>query len=482
MTLITQVGIGIAYTKVFSFSFEVLRWSTLINALLCTGVMYLLARQLTTERVAAFLAALLLFNPLFFSLSFTFMTEVHFVLLLLLSFWYFFRYAERSHYSYLAGATVFSVLATLLRQPGLLVPLSAGVVLVFVLHGNGRKALALLPVFVTYGALKMYLLWSAETFPQLFRVAGLREAVTTLMRKDIDGLLEPLGQQALSLGLWLLPLTILLLPHLYGLYRRYALWIAGIGVVLAVVVATHPDEFPSGNVFYNLGLGPKVLKGHSAHAGPSVSDSLWNAIDYLALVGLVNLGLLTISPVAASYRSIREGKGLTPHARWWMLLLFCATYSFVALLAPISFDRHVLPLLPAVSILVLPAIDKNKGKLLWGPALICLSAYTVFSLVATHDYLSWNRARARAYTYLTDERGIDYRMIDAGFELNGWRQAGPEMHGGPRSWWFVTDDAYIISFIPHPGYSTERSFSYPTLLPNGSGTLHVLVRTELLEE
>jgi len=82
MTLITQTLWGTLFSLPFGFSFTALRFSTLSLSLAGILGTYLLGRQLGGRRFPATAIALtLVFNAIYFALSHTFMTDVHFLAL-----------------------------------------------------------------------------------------------------------------------------------------------------------------------------------------------------------------------------------------------------------------------------------------------------------------------------------------------------------------------------------------------------------------
>ena len=81
MTLLTHVLWGALFCKVFGFSFTTLRFCNLFTSLIGTVGVYLAVRQVTRGRWPAMVMALCLaFNPIYFALSLTFMTDVTFLL------------------------------------------------------------------------------------------------------------------------------------------------------------------------------------------------------------------------------------------------------------------------------------------------------------------------------------------------------------------------------------------------------------------
>src|SRR5690348_12597464 len=89
MTLVTHLLWGFAFVKLFGFSFLTLRISTIISMLIGMWVLNRLVTRITENKLSGFIACLtLLFNPIFFGVSNTFMTDVNFVTLLILTFYF----------------------------------------------------------------------------------------------------------------------------------------------------------------------------------------------------------------------------------------------------------------------------------------------------------------------------------------------------------------------------------------------------------
>jgi len=110
-----------------------------------------------------------------------------------------------------------------------------------------------------------------------------------------------------------------------------------------------------------------------------------------------------------------------------------------------------------------------------------------YAVAGTHDYLAWNRARATGLAELA-AAGVAPEAIDGGMEFNAWHLAlklgvwpsDADVRGGKaptvKSWWWVVDDRYVVSFRPLPGYEVRRSLPYTRWLVPGSGRVVVLER------
>ena len=86
MTLIMQIFFGIIATKIFGFSFTVLRLLTIIFGTLgSVGTFYFLKENNLNNKISIFITFLLIFNPVYFLYSFCFMTDIPFYAFMILS-------------------------------------------------------------------------------------------------------------------------------------------------------------------------------------------------------------------------------------------------------------------------------------------------------------------------------------------------------------------------------------------------------------
>lgn len=484
MTLIAQIGMGTIYCKLFGFSFEVLRWSTLVNSLLCCGLFYFILRKITTLRLTLFTSLVLFFNPIFFSLSFTFMTEVHFILALMGIFLFFSNYIETSKYSYLILATMFSVIATLIRQPGLLAPFAFALILFVNVKSNRTRIVVLLPFLISLISLQIYYYWQALEFPHVDRVGGLMDLIGSLSSQELESLSDRITNFILIPGLFLSPLILLLLPSINWEFIKNKKSGVSLILIFVALLLFNLDSFPSGNVFYNLGLGPKLIKGvtwNHSNMDPSLSQHAWNSLDYIALFSVFGGALMILKNNKLSGSIFKVPIDTITQIKW-SVALFCLFYFIVAVLLPSSFDRYALPLIPCLAILILPRKRINISNVSNTVATIALIIFALFSIAATHDYLSWNRARNEAFTYLNQVENIPPQFIDAGFEINGWLQAGPDgSSDSNKSWWFVTEDDFAITFDNQPGYRDWKAFPFKTYIFPYQDTIYIIKKDHIRE-
>jgi len=125
MTLISHVLWGALWVQQFGFSFEVLRFSTLFLGLVALiGNYYFLLRLSKDTWIALAGTFVLLVNPIFISSANSFMTDVPFLAYSFLSVFFFFRAIEQDSLTDIILATILAVVAVMLRQIALVLPLA----------------------------------------------------------------------------------------------------------------------------------------------------------------------------------------------------------------------------------------------------------------------------------------------------------------------------------------------------------------------
>jgi len=110
-------------------------------------------------------------------------------------------------------------------------------------------------------------------------------------------------------------------------------------------------------------------------------------------------------------------------------------------------------------------------------AMVVLFFYGLFALAGTHDYMAWNRVRWQALTDLMEKDHISHQHIDGGFEFNGWYAYDAKYEqNSSKSWWWVEDDSYVISFGQIAGYEEIKRYPFHRWMPIGQGNIFVLKR------
>ncbi|UCG42731.1 MAG: glycosyltransferase family 39 protein [candidate division WOR-3 bacterium] len=468
MPLLTQVMWGSLFCLPRGFSFTALRLSTLTMSLLALVCLLLMIRRTGESRPSILLAGglCLLFDPVWLGLSNTFMTDVHFIALALLSLHLLAIGMESGRLSTLALGIASAVLATLIRQVGILIPVGFG--LGYLTRHRPRPRdllLALIFLSLTVAAYVLYslLLASGPGLPAAYN-AHFDRIVATL-GSGLPAILGLVGQNLLTtliyLGLFMLPLNLLLLGSMSR--PRLALFFS---VSLAVLVLFNLLNLTlPGNILTDRGLGPFTLarpEDFSSFSGSLVSRAVFGGLAFLG-IGLLLESLRRIA------------RSLHGNAVSVMLVAFLACY-FLSFCLSRQFDRYMLGYLPLLVVLTVQALRGIKVRA-WNRsvALTCAGLYGLFSVAATHDYLAWNRARWHALDHLTEELAVSPAEIDGGFEFNGWHGFSHEYQRAPgRSWWWVEDDAYKVALGPLPGYDTFKEYPTGTWLPGSVRRVYLL--------
>ncbi len=483
MTLVGQIFWGTLFCKIFGFSFVVLRFSTLIACLIASITFYKIALWFSSDKkTAAFATVVIFFNPLFLSLSFTFMTDVHFFSFLLLSIYCFIKYLDKRKFIFIVLATVFTVFATMIRQPGVLMPLSFALV-IFYKNRNIKSFLkALIPFIITMIFLAAHSYWLHHYVRSAQNVAGISALAKSASSMDFYQVITRLGKSLLYSGLFLAPLIVLFGKEIANRFKITKLKTIIFVVLCGLFLLIGGVHYPGINIFYNLGLGPKLLKDNYWHhnISPQLNYEVWaNFIKITSLIASIFMLLVfpfkEILPKQKSHDNNEEAADLAKK----FLLIFISGYMALLIISTYFFDRYTIPLSGAIALLLLSGKINFSGiqKI---TALAFLAIMMIFSIGATHDYLSWNRSRWQALEKLTQDMKISPSDIDGGFEFNAWYNTGPmnpEKKEG-KSWWFVNNDEYVVSFGNIDGYRKNKAFYYPQILSFRNDSIYILKREE----
>ncbi len=491
MTLIGQTLWGALFCLPFGFSHTALRVSMLVAGALGLGAFALTLQDAGCERNKTVLATLVFgFNPVYFVLANSFMTDVGFTAASMVATLCFCRYLLARRMTSLGWALAFSVLALSVRQLALYLPMSMAAVLLLERRRSWRAialcmatlaaSVALLAAFTEWLAWRHVLPSMAEASTASFsRALATPLTLFVKLEQNLRGTLVHVGWFAFPVLMWRAP----------ALVARYRAWRGGrvvlavasmAGVVwFALMAAVHPLPF-DWTTINDSGLGPIWLHSRPGEMpGPAaLPRAFWLLITLIAVTGAVLIVLevaLTVRTLVSAYRQRSDDPLVAIRA----FLLYSTIIYLAPLLVAGYFDRYLLA--PTFTMIALVAIEWHaspafKSALVTIAAAFALVLTSAFTIAATHDYLGWNRARWALLDTLR-QQGIAPTRIDGGFEFDGtWLYDPAYVSAPPKSVWWVHDDQYIIQFGTLAGYRIVDSADIDGWLPNFRTQLLVLKR------
>jgi hypothetical protein len=537
-TAVFQIAWGALFGLLFGPTFGAFRLSTVVITALGALALYGLCRDLgvSPQRSALGVAAYL-FNPLVFVLAFTFMTDAHFVALLVIATWLFARalvseeprmptasillspYPPIPLSPSLIAASGISALAFLTRQQGaLIVP---AVILFLLLTRRLRFDRATFLLLIQIVALPIvamggYFLWLryGNDVPGV-QVSFFRE----VLEEGWSGTWWLVHRLAvvdlLYLGLFTLPLMAAVLPYAQELVRAisrrggllFAVW-AVIAVVGVMALWSRGARMPYVAQFFGSGgLGaPDVLGSRPILLTPEMRGGL-TVVCLIAslLLALVAARAAGPAPAVGARPASPGGPQATTRpasaspvrssatARAGLVLcigigqvlgVFPPSYHYIGWAAG-SLDRYLLPLAPLAVALALWGLRGVRLALPLGWALAI--ALGLFAVAGTRDYLVFMR-EVWAMGDRAVAAGVSLNRLDAGSGWDGYHlyEYGREYRirsrtpkGGP--WWVyfyapATDSAYVVAGKLLPGHFVVARRPYSSWLLRKPANLYLLRR------
>jgi hypothetical protein len=494
MSLITHVLWGSIFCIPNGFSFEALRFSSLTISLIGVLGAYVLTRELDGSRWLPVIVALTIaFNPIYYALSNTFMTDISFTAITILAILFLARSLKNdSDFDLLVG-TAFIVAATLDRQLGIAIPL-AFTVSSIVKNGFTIRVMvrAAIPSILCIGALLGFEHWLATTG----RLPEFYDAKLWLIRALTEpGMLLSLARHAyialLYLGWFSLPVLVIVFGNIWlslkGKTATRLTLLITTSALLGLLSLTfwykiHYLMPLSGNIINAEGIGPFTLRDMEAPLGAILPTSFWLVVTALSLLGgallLVVVGIAAIRLLPTFWPGYMNGN----KAVFAFLFLSAAAY-MIPILVVGFYDRYLVPaILPllAASVASLSLEDHAKpGRtgewILAVVASLLIGLFFVFSICGTRDYLTWNRSRWVALNDLMKGKHVTAEDIDGGYEFNALHlyHRNYQRTSG-KSWWWVNKDTFVVTFGAIPGYSVIREYKYRQWMPPHNGSIMLL--------
>ncbi len=429
------------------FSFATLRVSTIVAGLIGLVGMYGLLRELGATRWVALLATWTLgANPVYVSLSYTFMTDIPFLCLMILSSFLLIRGMARDTDRAIWLGLLTAFLSVFIRQIGVAIFLGFACAYPF-WRGMGRRFLvqAILPVVLAFVALKACErgLNALDRLPLAYYKSNDSTAkyLGLLARGNLGVFkhtIPKVWEVLLFLGLYTAPFSLLCWPsRLACMSRRKRL--AEVGVILGLtVVGTAAIRAAGGevlrqyNMVYDFGVGPR-LGGDQLAAGwprrmPMAPCVILTAFTVLGMI----LAIRALGD--ACFRTLLSPRGSALEAQRAPLVFLVAASTIycgpICLSFLLLYDRYILGVLPLALALIWTGHGAATSALggarvrhrPLGVALgsICLLLSLTFAVAGTHDYLDSSRVRWNTDLKLAEELSVPATDIDGGWEYNNY--------------------------------------------------------------
>lgn len=490
---IFQLFWGASFAVVFGMTFGALRLSTVVLVFISGIAFFALCRELGVTRARSALGtAAYLFNPVLFPITYTFMSDPHFLALLVLAAYGYVRglrpgvAGERAT---VAGSAV-AALASLQRPHGVLIPL--GVVTYLVLtrqlgldRASFRRLVRIVAIpaatFLTY-----YLVISrgVPTQQELFlgelKAAGPAETWLLFRRLTV--------MEMVYTGLFVLPIVAGVVGSAWQLAslasrRAWALFCVWEGILIAGVAWFWLEGRRMPYIPHFLGrAGPG--SGDLRNSRPPIaSAATFDWVTIVCAAAALLFGLILIRAIDHRPARTASGAGMALAIAGWQVL-GVLPQSFLFRNWIVSLDRYLLPILPFVILLLLWALDRIsfQHELAW----LVTAGIALFSIVGTRDALVFQNDVWAIATQL-NQHGVPNTRLDAGYAWDAYHlwEFG-EAYDIQRqtldgTWWTdvyakPTDSTYVIAGGPIPGYTILSVHPYSAWLQRQPVALYVLRR------
>lgn len=468
--LYAQLIYAVGLIKIFGFSFTLLRFSTLaLMAGLVFGLFFLLKKYTKNESLAFFGSLLVWLNPLIYSMSFTFMSDVPALAFLFTGLAAFYHGSEKNKVQWFWVGSILVVIGFFIRQTTILLLPAIG--LMTLVRTEQRKmkywAAIIIPGLVAmtiYHWLKTHnLLGEGVAYHE---IEDKKELVKHAVRWSV--------YTALYIGLFLLPLTV-------SFVKKSSAWLYTIfgsfGLGLVSWMYYHKKElFPYVlNTINHQGLGPMTDTVAGTYV-PMLPNWVWLLVSAASGIGL---GLLVVN-----LWNVLKNKNFYISSSAF-ILVFALLFTGPILIFT-GFDRYFMALVLAGALLLI--LENPRTKIQWASwALLGVMAF--YTLSQTQFYMNWNRIRAELVYTAMNKYGAQIDTLDSGYEWTGyhdyWLAAQiPKVYRWPAGspWWvrflmININREQVISTSVEEGYSIIEERRIFGLNPNN--TLYLLKKNDV---
>ena len=472
---ILQTFWGGLFAFIFGFSFGALRLSTVCLAFLGCAALYLTLRELDFNRERSLAGAFALaVNPIFFVLSFSFMTDAPFLCMMNLAALCYVAGIRRDQQKLLWLGGLFAAAAFLSRQIGILIPL---ILAPYLLQRWKEWSWPiffrrLLPIVTPILFIASLWLWMSKSLGRTSVMAQKLEGLPYLFSLGFIEYFEINFQLIFQLAFCLFPLLIA------GIYTRPR-WKLPLLLLLTVTGAllllwrfgSTPPPLEDGMTWSlsELAHVRGLMRGTFTEPGPCKR--------FLPLT-LILMLISTAALVAGSVSLLLKTRGRIGKAAAVLAVSGLLQLGLINVLW-FYYDRYYLVLFPTLIYLSLKIIPASRAAIITSWIGIAILAF--ISITGVWDALRFNQACLDACDYLR-ANGVPAAKIDAGYSLTGWtlyahpENLSPGENPNEDVTWVTSDKElpYVISNTPLPGYETMKEIHWKGSVWAVSNSIYIL--------
>jgi hypothetical protein len=387
---VTQILWGTLFSLPFGFSFSALRVSTVVLAWLGAMAFYGTLRELGRTRTESLTATLVLIgNPVVFVLSFSFMTDVPFLSVANISFFFLVRAVLQKSSLQLWVGCVFAASAFLIRQIAIAIPLS--LILYALLTPSYRSWKYILPPLTVSIVLALIPLLFAQIFGLTSQYSG-RTWVFDYWLHHYEHALPGILGTLIHVGLALIPIAI----ALSSFYRLRLFW----SNIAALLLLTGYSYFYSGQIPQPLeGMWRLNTLGNERHLLRGIPDR-----DFLPFwwnYPLLAISLISLAAVTAKLCELIRAHNATRFDLFgWYALIQLALMMALWLFGS---DRYSIVLLPPLILLTAGGYLRTTIAIPGAAILYAVALLVTWNATQTRraigDAVAWLRQKYRSCRY-----------------------------------------------------------------------------------
>ena len=463
-----QVYLGALFIKLFGFSFTATRWSVLMVSLFCAGLMQrVFVRSGTTDGTATIATLTLVLSPLFVPLSFSFMTDIPGLLVVVVSIYCCLRAfqanSDKAALGWIACAALSNVAGGTVRQIAWL------------------GALVMVPSAVWHMRHRRYML-PAGIGLWIVGAAGIALAMHWFHKQPyavIEKLfftrphyVDPTITLLFGTSISILPIASAFLLGAPSGKKRISTQVkiatACFGIVFLYAIGPHrvTDAFFGTNSGWFVNKFPNYILGGRAKILP-----LWvqSAIVILTLVSIANVFVCLTKIFKESSKPATDSQ-VSNSALFSLFVPFSLAYILLVITRGAFYDRYYLPLAFVFAICIVRVYRQTlSDRMSWVPIFIGIF-YAAYGVCSLHDYYSFNRARLVAIQSVL-ATGVPRTSLEAGFEYDAWTQL--QQSGYVNEPKIVYPVGAYQPWTPPPGVPDDCIYWYSSFTPSLKPIYHL---------